>query len=124
MATKVKWNLERLVAWPLTQSPDPSDPPSEAFKPKIVDTRNLTERNREKVQSSISQLELIERQLEAEIAERQERLRHVRLSIKAFIAAGDVLKAGENDPSEKPFSGSVLLGRSAIDAMRDKKVEV
>lgn len=119
MATKAKWNLERLVAWPLTQSPDPSDPPPPAFKPKIVDTRNLTERNREKVESSISQLELIERQLEAEIAERQERLRHVRLSIKAFIAADDVLKAGENDPSEKPFSGSVLLGQ-----LRNEKVKV
>lgn len=64
-------------------------------RPVVADNRNLVERNLEKVRDSVSQLELIEKQLEIEIANREERLRHVRISIQAFSAAEEVLRKGE-----------------------------
>lgn len=71
--------------------PFPPPPP-----PKIVDVRPLTERNREVMQNSISQLELVESRLEAEIADRQDRLHNVRVCIRAFAKADDLLASGDD----------------------------
>lgn len=63
--------------------------------PPPPDFRNLTERNLDTTTGMLKSLDDAERKLEAEIAERQERLVHIRRSQRAFSAAEQILKEGE-----------------------------